>query len=101
MEIRLLKHDLQKAEYRYKGFAWDANRALYESPENEPYNKESLIKSYEKHIENVKRIFSGKKNLIIIDLSKPNTVAELSTFLGIESTLETMPWLNKTSEVKK
>jgi len=95
------KHDLQEAEYRYKGFAWDANRALYDSPENEPYNKESLIKAYETHIENVKRIFSGKQNLIIIDLSKPNTVAELNTFLGIESTLETMPWLNKTSEAKK
>lgn len=95
------KKDLQNAEYRYKGFAWDANRALYKSPENDPYNKASLINTYETHIENVNRIFGNKQNLITIDLSEPNTVAKLNTFLGIRSNMESMPWLNKTSDAQK
>jgi len=39
------KEDLMKAEYRQKGFAWDANRALYDSPEKDPYNKVVLCLS--------------------------------------------------------
>ena len=95
------KSNLQKAPYRYKGFAWDANRALYDSPEKEPYQKDILIKAYEDHIHNVKQLFSGKQNLLIIDISKPDAVLKLNHFLGIDSTLKTMPWLNKTSEAKK
>lgn len=95
------KQDLMKAEYRYKGFAWDANRALYDSPENEPYRKEDLVLAYENHIANVMKLFSGKQNLLIIDISKPDAVEKINAFLGIKSKIKTMPWLNKTSEVIK
>lgn len=95
------KQDLMRAEYRYRGFAWDANRALYDSPENAPYNKQSLLDAYDNHIANVKEIFSEKQNLLIIDISKAEAVEKLSEFLGIKSKIKTMPWLNKTSEVIK
>ena len=95
------KEDLMRAEYRYKGFAWDANRALYDSPENDPYKKQSLLDTYDNHIANVKEIFSGKQNLLIIDISKPDAVGKLNVFLGIKSSIKTMPWLNKTSDVIK
>lgn len=95
------KADLKKSQYRYKGFAWVANRALYTCPENDPYQKAALIKAYDDHIQNVKQLFTGKQNLLIIDISKPDAIARLNDFLGIKSTLKTMPWLNKTSEAKK
>jgi len=95
------KIDLKRSGYRYKGFAWDANRALYDSPQSKPYLKTRLIKTYEDHITNVKHLFSGKQNLLIIDISKPDAVKRLEDFLGITSKLKTMPWLNKTSEAKK
>ena len=38
------KQDLKEATYRYVGFAWDVNRILYETPEDDPYNKEMLLK---------------------------------------------------------
>ncbi len=95
------KADLNRALYRYKGFAWDANRALYDSPEKEPYQKVTLIKAYEDHIHNVNQLFKGKQNLLIIDIGKRDAVQHLNNFLGIKSNLNTMPWLNKTSEAKK
>ena len=95
------KEDLMHAEYRYKGFAWDANRALYDSPENDPYKKENLVEAYDKHIANVKEIFSGMQNLLIIDISKADAIESLNEFLDIKSSIKTMPWLNKTSEIKK
>lgn len=95
------KKNLMQAEYRYKGFAWDANRALYDSPENDPYKKVNLVEAYCNHIANVKEIFSGKQNLLIIDISKADAVDKLDSFLGIKSKIKTMPWLNKTSEVIK
>lgn len=95
------KEDLQRAAYRYPGFAWVANRALYDTPESEPYLKSALIKTYEDHIANVKQLFSKSGNLLIIDISKPDAIQQLEKFLGISSKLKTMPWLNKTSEAKK
>src|SRR5690554_1860006 len=92
------KQDLLDADYRYKGFAWDANRALYNSPENDPYRRSDLVMAYDNHIANAKKLFSGKHNLLIIDISQQGAVERLSEFLNIKSTLNTMPWLNKTSE---
>lgn len=89
--------DLKYAEYRYPGFAWDAQKALFPTPENDLYNRDILIKTYEDHIANVREMFKDRSNLLILDLSKPDAVESLSTFLKIEPRLTEMPWLNKTT----
>jgi hypothetical protein len=90
------KQDLMDADYRYKGFAWEANRALYHSPEEDPYQKEILIKHYNDHIENVISIFGEQDNLLIININDVDIVSKLEDFLGIKSILRKFPWLNKT-----
>ena len=90
--------DLQTANYRYPGFAWDAHKALYPTPDNDLYNRNTLIKTYEDHIANVRKIFKDRSNLLILDLSEPDAVNSLSTFLNIEPQLTEMPWLNKSTE---
>lgn len=93
--------ELKQSDYRYPGFAWDANRALYNSPENDPYRKSDLIEHYENHSKAVRKLFTEKDNLLILNLSQSDSVTRLSNFLGIAPKLNQMPWLNKTSSLTK
>jgi hypothetical protein len=93
--------ELKAATYRYPGFAWEANRALYDSPENDPYNAEILKKMYVDHMENVQRMFANRTNLLTLYIHAPDIVSQLESFLGIESKLKEMPWLNKTADYLK
>lgn len=93
--------ELKAAKYRYPGFAWEANRALYDSPENDPYNAETLKKMYVDHAENVKELFAKRTNLLTLYIDAPDAVSKLESFLGIESKLKEMPWLNKTADYQK
>ncbi len=90
--------DLKHAEYRYMGFVWDAHHALFATPENDLYNRKILIKTYEDHIANVRNMFKDRSNLLILDLSEPDAIKSLSTFLNIEPHLTEMPWLNRTTK---
>lgn len=92
--------ELKQSNYRYQGFAWDANRALYRSPENDPYNEEILIESYINHSASIRKLFQGKTNLLTLSIEDANAVSQLEHFLGIESKIKTLPWLNKTSSLK-
>lgn len=94
----LTKELLQKTDYRYRGFAWDANRALYQSPEEAPYERESLIDTYEHHYFNVLKTFGRSENLLVLNLKEKDAVEKLSEFLGIKPKVEKMPWLNKTAD---
>lgn len=90
------RRDLETADYRYPGFAWQVNRALYDSPSEDPYRREDLIAAYENHRREVLAHFRGRKNLLTLEISDPKAVDKLADFLNIEPRLETMPWLNKT-----
>ena len=94
----LNRETLQKANYRYPGFAWEANRLLYRSPEDNPYRQEDLMADYKAHIKRVEAHFLHQNNLLKINLNEENAVEKLSSFLEIEPRVETMPWLNKSTE---
>ena len=91
--------DLKKAKYRYLGFAWDVNRILYETPEDNPYEKEALLNFYNYHNYAVKSYFKYKNNLLIINLRENDAFRKFSNFLGYETNKNDFPWLNKTSEI--
>jgi hypothetical protein len=95
----LTKELLMNAKYRYKGFAWQANRALYGSPEKDPYNRESLIETYHKHHAEVTDAFENRKNLLVLNVGEEIAVSKLSAFLEIEPLIDEMPWLNKTVKI--
>jgi hypothetical protein len=92
------KEDLKNANYRYKGFVWDTNRAVYNSPENDPYNKEMLISNYSKHNKDVLDYFKNNPNFLAIDVSKPGSYQNLCEFLGHKPLHKEFPHLNKTSD---
>jgi hypothetical protein len=83
-------------KYRYEGLAWETNRVLYQSPEEDPYNRESLIRTYNTHHSDILNAFENLDNLLVLNVAEPNAVSKLSAFLGIEPLVDEMPWLNKT-----
>jgi hypothetical protein len=65
--------------------------------EDDIYNKENLIESYEKHNNDVIDFFKGKDNFIKINLSNPEDFKNLQEFLNIKFKSEKFPHLVKTT----
>src|SRR5690554_2308081 len=64
------KEDLMEASYIYKGWAWEFNVYMNITPENDPYQKDLLVKSYIDYNESVIKYFEHRpEDLLIINLS--------------------------------
>lgn len=89
--------DLKKANYRASGYSYRANRYIYNTPENDPYNKEQMLKFYNEHNQSVKDYF--KKNpekLLIINVSNASDYSRLCNYLEQPILRIDFPWTNKT-----
>ncbi|MFS1512932.1 sulfotransferase family protein [Chengkuizengella sp. SCS-71B] len=88
---------LKNARYLYKGYIWKIFKEVYGASENDPYNKEVLIKNYEKHNREIINYFKYRPNdLLVINLSQPNSYKKFCEFLNIKSPYNKFPWENKT-----
>lgn len=90
------REDLQNAPYRYKGFAWEVNRVVFNTPEDEPYQREALIRFYEHHNAGVREYFRMKNNFLEINVSQPGAYQEMCRFLKKEPKEQNFQWLNRT-----
>ena len=86
--------DLRNATYRYTGFMWDANRAVWNTPVDDLYNKEIMISNYEKHNREVEEYFKGKQNFLKINVSDSSDFVKLKMFLGLSDAITGFPKLN-------
>ena len=93
------KQDLKQALYVKKGWIWKANRTIYDSPEDNPYEKEALIKSYVDHNRTVKNYFKNRDNFLIINIADKDAYIEFCNFLDIPTLGKTkFPWKNRTKD---
>lgn len=90
------REDLMKATYRYPGYIWESNRAVWKTPENDIYNKAMMIENYERHNEDVRHFFKNEANFIELDVSQQGCYQRLADFLGKKPLQENFPHLNKT-----
>ncbi|MEL7145979.1 MAG: sulfotransferase [Bacteroidota bacterium] len=91
------KEDLMNSTYRRKGFAWQVNRYLHTTPEDDLYHKETLISEYETYNQSVIEYFNNQPNkLLVINLKQEDAAQKIATFLGLEDATVQMPWENKT-----
>src|SRR5699024_3030525 len=94
------KEDLQEAQYVWKGWMWECNRIMYNTPEDDVYNKKILIKTYTAYNEAVKKYFKNRPNdLLTINLSEEQSYQKLMQFLEIDSPFSDFPWENKTEKI--
>lgn len=92
--------DLKKATYVREGYMLRILE-LYGTNEEDPYHKETLIRHYLEYNNSVLEYFEGRKSkLLVIDLSDGDAKHKLSSFLGLKDHSVTIPWENKTSEIK-
>jgi len=90
--------DLINADYRYKGFVWEAYRAVWKTSEDDLYNKEAFIRNFERHNEDVRHFFIGRPNFIELDISHEDSYFRLCSFLGKSPLYRSFPHLNKTNQ---
>jgi len=92
-----VKADLLKAKYVYEGWMWMASRLIYNTPEDDIYNKEILLRHYDEYNKSVIEYFQDRQDkLLVINLKEQDVSRKLSLFLGAGKILEEMPWQNKT-----
>lgn len=91
------KADLQNATYLYKGSPWDANRLTYNTPEDDPYNKEILLKHYNDYNDSVLEYFRHRpEDLLVLNVAEDGAYKKLCDFLGVPHENKDFPWENKT-----
>lgn len=88
--------DLKNATYIRKGYMYNTVR-LHGTPDNDPYNKEIMIKHYDDHNKQVLDYFSDRPDdLLVINLSEPTAFSKFTDFINIDSDHEEFPWENRT-----
>jgi hypothetical protein len=93
--------DLRAAGYA-RGSAYDAYRLIHRTPPGDPYNRETLIASYNAHNNAVVEYFRHRPDdLLVLNVAQPDAYDRLCTFLGEPSTGKAFPWENKTADVEK
>jgi hypothetical protein len=91
------KEDLMRAEYNGKGWMWKVNRMVYNTPDNDIYNREMLIAHYNKYNQDVMDYFSKYPgSLLMVNLSEPDAADRIGRFLELKLPVGEMPWENKT-----
>jgi len=91
--------DLKAADYIRPGLAYEANRLLYETPADDPYNKDMLISSYNAHNNAVQEYFRHRpEDLLVLNAAEPSAYDKLCDFLGKPRTGKAFPWENKTPD---
>lgn len=89
--------DLKQATYRYKGWAYEVITSLFNTPENSPYEKNTLQACYENHNYTVMEYFRSRpEKLLVINVSRNEDYVKLCRFLGRVPQGDDFPWENKT-----
>jgi Sulfotransferase domain len=90
--------ELSECPIGYNGFMSEAMYLVYGTTENDPYNKDSLIATYEFHNSSVKKYFAGRKSdLLVIDLSEEKAAQRIVEFLGMTYQGQRLPHLNRSA----
>ena len=91
------KNDLMEAKYLYKGYAYIGAKHLYNTPDNDLYNREILVDFYNKHNEIVQKYFKHReKDLLILNVKEKGSYEKFCSFLGKKKIYDDFPWENKT-----
>lgn len=91
------KEQLQVAVNSYMGRPWDVNRALFGSPEDDPYNEMALKDFYNRYNLTAVEYFRDRPDdLLVINVAEKGAYQKFADFLGVKSTAREFPWENKT-----
>lgn len=93
--------ELKNAKYRYKGYALDIKRYVFNYPKVTLYDKKEYCRIYKEHNDDVMKYFKNRPNdLLVLNVAEKNSYQKLAEFLNIQVKSEDkFPWKNKTSQL--
>lgn len=91
------KADLLSATYCSPGYAWEAMRLVWSTPEDDVYHKPTMVSHYDRHNADVRDYFRFKSNFLELNVSANGAYQTMCRFLGKEPVAEGFPWLNASS----
>ncbi|WP_258101582.1 sulfotransferase [Marinoscillum pacificum] len=95
------KEDLQNAINHTKGRPWKVNRLLFNTPEDDPYNRDVLKVFYDNHNRNVVDYFKTLPgSLLVLNVAKKESYRDFCEFLNVKPMRELFPIKNSTSDLK-
>lgn len=95
------KETLLDSDYLYRGYPYISIKAIFNTPDNDLYNQEALIKCYKNHIKDVEDYFSNRPDdILVINPSDPYAMAKLGDFLGQSAKTAAFPKRNTTESYK-
>lgn len=91
------KAQLQAAVNSYKGRPWDVNQALFNTPEDAPYDERILKNFYVEYNKSVIEYFSDRpEDFLIVNVAKDKDYKRFVDFLGVQPLGDHFPWENRT-----
>ncbi len=88
---------LKASTYGYPGFAYDTKKFLYKTTDDNIYDREKIVRTYELYNENVLDYFSRKpSDLLVINVAEPGAYRQFCEFLEIDCKRSDFPWENRT-----
>ena len=92
--------NLRRSNYVYPGWAYETFRLHWNTPDDDLYNKEMLIASYNAHNDAVLEYFRHRpQDLLVLNVAQPGAYRSLCDFLGKPFPNREFPWENKTAEL--
>lgn len=91
------KKQLQAAFNSYKGRPWDVNQALFQTPEDAPYDEKILKDFYVEYNKSVVEYFSDRpEDFLVVNVANDGDYRKFIDFLGVKSLADDFPWENRT-----
>lgn len=91
--------DLMAATYKWKGFPYETKKIIYNTDDQDLYNKEKLIKFYNDYNASVIEYFRYRMNdLLVLNLNEDGSYIKFCDFIGMKPKYENFPWLNATKK---
>jgi hypothetical protein len=88
--------DLKNSKYIRLGWLFDVHTTIFNTPIDEPYNRNILINTYNNHINDVIDYFKNRPDdLLVLNLGKPNSYTSFKKFIGVNSRFDQFLHKNK------
>lgn len=90
--------ELKNSTRVFPGFAYHTKKIVFNTPDSDLYNRETLIENYNMHNDMVQDYFRATpEKLLVINVAEPDAYRRLCEFLGISQQEQNgFSWLNKT-----
>jgi len=94
--------DLKRDQSYFIGNRSERHQIIYDTPLDDPYNKDMLIKHYMFHNNSVMNYFRHRPDdLLVLNVAEEGAYQKLCDFIEIKSDKDEFPWENKTADLSE